>query len=419
VRILFFGDMAATGFGSVTTDLGSRLVGLGEDVRFWSLNETPQLEEPFASRTLSVLSLEITVDQPDFIGKLLKGDCQYKMFNGEPWGDWVPEAAIILGDFAAARIFVGQHLDAFKVLPTYHYVPIEGIRLPPLWKEMWSVVKPVAMSNFGARQIAEVVGYTPPMIYHGIDTADFYPASKKRPIVIKSEGKPDLILTNKRECRSIFIPGDRPDHPTYDETWILRTDRHMPRKRYNSLIRALAPVLARNKARAIFHCRSADQGGYLHDALSKVPLPLRNRYLLTEMLGVPTGVPRPVLNALYNACDIYATVSAEGFGLTVAEAIACGIPAVGPNYSAVPEVIGPAGITVDEGFLVENEYDHFWWGVDEPAFGRAVEHLVVKKKRREELGAKGPEHVRRSFSWDAAALAFRDLVHSSSLEAVA
>jgi glycosyltransferase involved in cell wall biosynthesis len=279
----------------------------------------------------------------------------------------------------------------------------------------------VAMSKFGQAQIAEVVGYNPPMVYHGIDIADFYPVSKKRPIRIapKDSDKDEIVLTSKAECRAIFIPGYQAGHPMMDETWILRTDRHMPRKRYNSLIRALAPVLARNRARAIFHCRSQDQGGYLHDSLSKVPAPLRRRYLLTEMMGMPTGVPRNVLNALYNACDIYATVSAEGFGLTVAEALACGLPAVGPNYSAVPEVIGPAGITVDEGFLVENEYDHFWWGVDEPAFGRAVEHLVVKKKRREELGAKGPEHVRRSFSWDAAALAFRDLVHSSSLEAVA
>jgi glycosyltransferase involved in cell wall biosynthesis len=419
MRVLFFGDMAATGFGTVTMDLGSRLMDLGEDVRFWSLNETPSLEEPFASRTLSVLSLEVTQDQPDFIANLLKGNCPYKLYNGEPWGEWVPEAAIVLGDFAAARIFVGQHLDSFKELPTYHYVPIEGIQLPPLWKEMWDVVKPVAMSNFGADEIAKVVGYRPPMIYHGVDTNIFYPASKKRPITIQHKDKPDLVLTNKQECRSIFIPNYREGHPLLDETWILRTDRHMPRKRYNSLIRALAPVLARNRARAIFHCRSQDQGGYLHDTLSKVPQPLRQRYIMTEMLGVPGGIPRPVLNALYNACDIYTTVSAEGFGLTVAEALACGLPAVGPNYSAVPEVIGPAGIKVDEGYPIENEYDHYWWAVDEVAFGSAVERLVVKKAKRLELGAKGPEHVRRSFSWDTAAVAFRDLIHSVPQEAAA
>lgn len=419
MRILFWGDLQSTGFGSVTRDLGKRLIDLGEDVRFWSLNDAV-LEEPFASRTLSVLSLEVTDDQPDFIARLLKGDCPYNLYNGLPWGDWVPEAGLILGDFAAARRYVGQNLDSFKSLPTVHYCPVEGVGLPPLWKELWDVVKPVAMSHFGAEQIAKVVGYAPPMIYHGIDTADFYPVSKKRPITISHKGKPDLVLTSKRACREIFIPGQRKDSPLLDETWILRTDRHMPRKRYPSLIRALAPVLARNlKARAVFHCSAEDQGGYLWDSLSKIPKLIRDKYLLTEMMGMGVGVPRPVLNALYNACDIYATVSAEGFGLTVAEAVACGLPAVGPGYSAVPEVIGPAGIVVEEGFLVDNEYDHFWWGVDEAAFGRAVEHLVVKKQRRLDLGAKGPEHIRRNFSWDAAAVAFRDLIHAGSLEAVA
>ena len=37
-RILFFGDLAPTGFGTVTTDLGSALLALGEDVRFVSQN---------------------------------------------------------------------------------------------------------------------------------------------------------------------------------------------------------------------------------------------------------------------------------------------------------------------------------------------------------------------------------------------
>ncbi len=32
-RILFFGDLAATGFGTVTMDLGRALLDRGEDVR--------------------------------------------------------------------------------------------------------------------------------------------------------------------------------------------------------------------------------------------------------------------------------------------------------------------------------------------------------------------------------------------------
>ena len=51
-RLLFAGDLAQTGFGTVTIDLGRALLGLGVDVRFLSLNETGVVPpEPFASRT--------------------------------------------------------------------------------------------------------------------------------------------------------------------------------------------------------------------------------------------------------------------------------------------------------------------------------------------------------------------------------
>ena len=52
-RILFLGDSAGTGFGTVTRDLGAGLLALGEEVRFLSLNETEdgKLDEPFAGRT--------------------------------------------------------------------------------------------------------------------------------------------------------------------------------------------------------------------------------------------------------------------------------------------------------------------------------------------------------------------------------
>ena len=417
MRILFFGDLAATGFGTVTQDLGSRLLALGDDVRFVSLNETPQLTEPFASRTLSVLSLETETVEEGFIARLMRGESAYKLWNGEPWGDWTPEAAIILGDFAAARIFVGQHLAAFKDVPSYHYVPIEGVDLPPLWGELWKVVKPVAMSHFGAEQIAKVVGYQPPMVYHGVSTDDFYPVSKERPIVISdpSGAHPDMVLTSKKACRAVFVPGLRGSndytHPAFKEVWLLRTDRHMPRKRYPAMIRALEPVLAKHRnVRLVIHCRAYDQGGYLWDDLSKLG-PLKEQVYLTEMLGVLSGVPRPVLNALYNAADLYVQNSAEGFGLTVAEAVATGLPAVGIDYSAVPEVIGPAGVTVPVGYLFDNEYSHRWASIDEEAMARSVEFLVTHQQRRADLGRKGPAHVAHMFSWDKAAAEFHALLH--------
>jgi glycosyltransferase involved in cell wall biosynthesis len=409
-RVMFLGDMAGTGFGTVTMDMGRELLALGLDVRFISQNEDGELPPPpFADRTF-------LVNDPDGTLRLAQDGGIPSVMSGAIWSDgWVPEAAIMLGDFAAARMIVlrdEETVAAFSRIPVLHYVPIEGVDLPPAWAALWQVVRPVAMTNFGAGEIARVTGTTPPVVYHGVHTTDFWPVSPDHPLWFKGEDK-DKALRSKEDCKGFF--GARKD-----STWILRTDRHMPRKRYNSWLRSIVPVLMRNpNTYAVIHCRSFDQGGNLGDALSKYPDAARKRIIVTPFHDQWGGAPRDILSALYNAADIYASNSAEGFGLTIAEALACGTPAVGVGYSAVPEVIGPAGIVVPEGGLIDNEYDHFWWAADERAFGQAVESLVRDPVLRRRLGREGPVHVARSFTWEAAARGFADLIAGAIAERTA
>ena len=406
-RVMFLGDMAGTGFGTVTQDMGRELLALGLDVRFISQNETGEPPpEPFGSRTF-------LVNNPDGTLHLAQEGGIAGVLSGAIWEDgWVPEAAIMLGDFAAARMMVlrdEETVGAFARVPTFHYCPIEGIDLPPAWRALWEVVRPVAMTEFGADQIARILPARPPVIYHGVHSDDFWPVSPDRPLWIRREDG-DKALRSREACKKFF--GADPE-----SLWILRTDRHMPRKRYNSWLRAIAPVLMRNPhVYAVIHCRSFDQGGNLGDALSKYPEPARKRIIVTPFHDTWGGAPRDLLAALYNAADVYASNSAEGFGLTIAEAIACGVPAVGVGYSAVPEVIGPAGIIVPEGGLIDNEYDHFWWAADERAFGAAVEKLVRDPALRRKLGREGPRHVAANFTWAAAARAFADLIESAIAE---
>ncbi len=390
-RILFFGDLAGTGFGSVTMDLGRAFLALDHDVRFISQNELGELPEPFASRTFSVNDPNgwLALREQGLIG----------LMNGASWPDgWVADACILLGDFFAVREVVLATDDtraAFASLPTFHYCPIEGVDLPKAWADLWTVVHPIAMSEFGAAQIERVTGTRPPMVYHGVDTDQFRPVSPERPLRIG-----DKVLRTKGDCKKMF--GGNPD-----SRWLLRTDRHMPRKRYASLLRAVAPVLqARPNTVMVIHCRSNDQGGFLPDTIGKYPEHIRRRMLLTGFHDTVGGASRDVLTALYNAADVYVSVSAEGFGLTLAEAEACGTPAVGIDYSAVPEVIGPAGLLAPVAGLIDNEYDHYWAAVDEKAYGAVVARLLDDDILRRSLGKAGPPHVRESFSWGKAAILF-------------
>lgn len=81
-------------------------------------------------------------------------------------------------------------------------------------------------------------------------------------------------------------------------------------------------------------------------------LTTEHRTLIAE-LGVgdrihETGyVPEQALPALYSACDVLVQPSSfEGFGLPPAEAMACGTPCVVADSSALPEVVGDAGIAI-------------------------------------------------------------------------
>lgn len=388
-------------------DLGRELLALGHDVRFVSQNDLGNLPEPFASRTFS-LSDPANFD-PERVAEYGANSLSLTslgvagLLDGRLWEDrWVPQAAVILGDYVNVQL-VAMVDDvtqaAFRALPSYHYVPIEGVDLPPSWKPMWDVLRPIAISEFGAEQIERVTGTRPPVVYHGVDTREFRPLTPET--VLRLNGKK---LRSRSAARKFLGADDR-------TRWVLRCDRNMPRKRYASLLRAMAPVMAtRPDVLLVLHCLARDQGGDIRALISKYPPFIGNRIILTGLIEQWGAVPREFLVALYNAADVYASVSAEGFGLTIAEAMACGIPAVGMAYSAVPEVIGPGGLTAPVNHLIDNEYDHAWAAVDETAFGAQVATLLDDPELRERLGRAARAHVVASFSWATAARQMADII---------
>ncbi|MDD5305162.1 MAG: glycosyltransferase family 4 protein [Elusimicrobia bacterium] len=407
MKLLVLGDLAGTGFGTVTMDLGRQLVEQGTDVRFLSLNEQPgELPEPFGSRTALLGQADGWLAMNDEIKPKLDA-----MFSGGLFPDgWAPEGALVIGDIASLKMSPIFGLLP-KGFPAWNYVPVEGVGLPPRWAMYWNVLSPIAMSEFGAGEIEKVMGTRPPVVYHGVDTETFWKVSPLRPIVLR--GKGIVRLESKNDCKRFFGM-----HP--DRLLILRTDRHMPRKNYASLFRSLAPVLARHPdVDFVYHCRTIDQGGDLDDERSKYG-PLARRMASTGFHDRYGGMPREMLNALYNTADMYVSVSAEGFGLTIAEAMACGLPVVAMDYSAVTEVVGDAGLLVPPAALTDNTYSHFWATVDEEQFGTAVAKLILSAGLRRDLGAKAIERVKTMFRWDRAAERVREIIgEKARLEVVA
>jgi glycosyltransferase involved in cell wall biosynthesis len=92
----------------------------------------------------------------------------------------------------------------------------------------------------------------------------------------------------------------------------------------------------------------------------------------------------------YNLADVFVFPSLlEGFGMAVAEAMACGVPVVCSGAASLPEVVGQAGLMASSTQVEE--------------FCEQILRLARDEALRRELGQQGRLRVRSRFSWDEAA----------------
>lgn len=95
------------------------------------------------------------------------------------------------------------------------------------------------------------------------------------------------------------------------------------------------------------------------------------------------------LPALYSGASLFIFPSlAEGFGLPVLEAMACGVPVICSNTSSLPEVAGDAALFVDP--------------LDVKALSEKIKQILKDERLREEMRRKGFLQVNK-YSWERVA----------------
>lgn len=125
--------------------------------------------------------------------------------------------------------------------------------------------------------------------------------------------------------------------------------------------------------------------------------------VLASDLGVDkqarfTGyVPRRALADYFAGCDVFAFHSTfETFGLVVAQAMSFGKPVVTVDVTALPEVVGDAGLLVPP--------------CDAAAFGDALARLAHDPALRARQGAAGRARAERLFAWHAVAAQYEQVL---------
>lgn len=395
LRVLLLGDAGAeTGFARANHGLGERLVrNHGHDVHVLAVNWRGDHPD-----TPLKLYLPTQIEQRDLLGRTRIIEMLGKV---EPDVVWITNDPFVI----LSLLFKNPH-DPERILLRYRplvtYQPRDGTNPPRTWDGLREIKTPngtfpvsrqVAMTRFGQEQMPDSE-----LVSHGVDPDIFYPASRQRPIV-RSDGSK---ITTKREAKESF--GYPPD-----SFLVLRVDRNSWRKDFASTIKAMVPVILKHDDVFLhLHCAAQDDlagGVSILPFLSRFDLPPgRVRLPDPEGHNTFTGWAISDLAALYNAADVFITNSmGEGWGLTIGEALASGVPVVAQKLSSIPEVVGPGGMLLDPAFTVTAPGGQDFGASDIGAFTEAIEHLYRNDGFRKRYGRAGMQHVIDSFNWDVEA----------------
>ena len=183
-----------------------------------------------------------------------------------------------------------------------------------------------------------------------------------------------------------------------DSVQLLFVGEHEPRKGIEFLLGAMD--LLRNpkpEARLV----TIGQGSALRELKH-----LSNRLRLGDRVEFRGYLPDPDgtrLPKAYSQADIFVLPSLkEGFGFVLLEAMASGLPIVATDVSAIPEVVGDAGILVPPR--------------NPTALASAIRLLIDDPAKRREMGRRGRDRVAALFTWDKVIPRLTD-VYQEAIEA--
>jgi D-inositol-3-phosphate glycosyltransferase len=226
-----------------------------------------------------------------------------------------PDVVLIISDPWVMPIYFEQMQTK---VPVVAYLPVDA---PNQWAaaKLGPLSLAIAYTRFGAFELRKG-GYTGPLevIPHGIDLSTFYPG-------------------DQGSARRALFP------PAVDATdcYIVgNVNRNQPRKRLDLTIQYFAEwwhsISRPEDVRLLLHAAEQDIGWDLRDLATYYGV--ISQLILTFGKDARAHCSDERLRHVYQSLDVQvSTTLGEGWGLTTMEGMACGVPQIVPDYSALGE----------------------------------------------------------------------------------
>lgn len=140
-----------------------------------------------------------------------------------------------------------------------------------------------------------------------------------------------------------------------------------------------------------------------------------------KLAFIPPVRTHAMLAQVYRACDAFVSpFRAEGWGLPLIEAMACGLPVIATGYSGPTEFLGESAYRIGYSLTpIEQDYfdaadgDHgLWADPDEDHLIALMRELYENREKAAKRGREGSEHVIRNFSWAKAAERAKEILET-------
>jgi glycosyltransferase involved in cell wall biosynthesis len=369
VKVLMVGDspLIKSGFGKVNSVVLERLLSEGHEVR-----------------SVAGLTTEAPKESPIQLYVPKKGDQLGLGSIMEACEDFKPDVLYATVDPGSLTMLTYASPD----LPMFPYVLIEGEPIPNrAWRIVLKSLPFMAVTDYAKRVVKQELDKDVDFSYHGINHDIF-----------RVNGTRDAVRKNMK---------------WEDKFVITVVSQNVRRKQLPRLIEAVAKLKHIYKQKdIILYMHTVPFQNYWLEGWNLVEIVRMYQIedmaffhpaMMKFMSAVPEGTEdpdKPGLAELYNASDLFVLPSqVEGFGLPIAEAMACGVPVLVTKYASGWEVAQPAGRGIPVHDWEVHKSGTVYANISVDALAKEILRLKRSPSERARMSAAGLQRV-KDFTWE-------------------